>query len=54
MTPTPTSTKESLTTEKSVGDTVSFKVETALSEIEVLIRISEKNLAEVKIQGKGI
>ena len=51
MTPTPTSTKESLTTEKSVGDTFSLKVETTLSEIEVLIRISEKNLAEVKIQG---
>lgn len=51
MTPTPTSTKESPATEKSVGDTVSLKVETKLSEIEVLIRISEKNLAEVKIQG---
>ena len=51
MTPTSTSKQESLTTETYVGDTVSLKVETTLSEIEVLIRISEKNLAEVKIQG---
>lgn len=51
MTPTPTSDQESLTTEKSMGGSVSLKVETTLSEIEVLIRVSEKNLAEVKIRG---
>lgn len=51
VTPTPTSDQESLTTEKSMGGSVSLKVETTLSEIEVLIRVSEKNLAEVKIRG---
>ena len=50
MAPAPDSPNGSDTDQKT-RSTVSLKVEAALSEVDVLFRLSQKNLADVKVRG---
>ena len=43
--------QESSLEKKTIAGTVSLKAEAALSELDVLVRVSDKNLAEIKIRG---